>query len=161
MGVTPSIPTSPPIPANTLPAPATGFSSENGSLLDFIVGHDVGTNNFCYKVQTPDFVDLNGATNLQNCFYDTTTVPTPAFFHQASLASTVPTNYYLYVPTTGQVSITTTLALPFVSATAPTNNWKTITLAARNNFATGTVVQFGTDDQRIVILASLGASFTN
>jgi hypothetical protein len=159
MGVTPTIPSN--IPANTLPAPATGFLSETGVTLDFIVGHDVGTNNYCYKVQTPDFINLNGATYLQNCFIDTTTSPTPAFFHQASLASTVPTNYYLYIPITGQVSITTTLALPFVSALAPANNWKTITLASRDNFATGTVVQFGTTDQRIVILASSGASFSN
>ena len=159
MGVTPTIPSN--IPASTLPAPATGWLTETGATLDFIVGHDVGTNNYCYKVQTPDFVNLNGATNLQNCFLDTVTVPTPAFFHQASLASTVPTNYYLYVPTSGSVSITTTLALPFVSALSPANNWKTITLASRDNFATGTVVQFGTTDQRIVILASNGASFSN
>ena len=159
MGVTPSIPSN--IPASTLPAPATGWLTETGATLDFIVGHDAGTNNYCYKVQTPDFVNLNGATYLQTCFLDTVTVPTPAFFHQASLASAVPTNYYLYIPITGQVSITTTLALPFVSALAPANNWKTITLASRDNFATGTVVQFGTTDQRIVILASSGATFSN
>ena len=148
-------------PATELPAVATGFSSETGATLDYIVGHNSGADNFCYKVQTPDFIDLNGATSLQNCFIDTTITPLPAFFHQASLASAVPTNYYLYFASTGSVSITTTIALPFVSALAPANNWKTITLGTRNNFATGTVVQFGTDDQRIVILASNGASFSN
>jgi hypothetical protein len=148
-------------PATELPAVATGFSSETGATLDYIVGHNSGADNFCYKVQTPDFIDLNGAVRLQNCFIDTTTGILPAFFHQASLASAVPTNYYLYFASSAPVSITTTLALPFVSALAPANNWKTITLASRNNFATGTVVQFGDTDQRIVILASFGATFSN
>jgi hypothetical protein len=153
MAVTPSLIS----PQPPLPAVATGFLSETGATLDFIVGHNSGSNNFCYKVSVPDFVDLNGATSLQNCFF---TSGVPLFFIQPDLA---PTNlfYWLYSPTTGSVSITTTDALPFVSALAPANNWKTITLGARNNFATGTVVQFGTDDQRIVILASNGASFSN
>ena len=144
----------------TLPALATGFLSDNGSVLDFIVGHNGGSGNYCYKVGIPDYLDLNGLTLPQNCAYDFGSAA-PTFFREPDEIINAPYDFWQYIPTTGSVSITTTDVLPFVSATAPANNWKTITLAARNNFATGTVVQFGTDDQRIVILAQLGATFSN
>ena len=143
------------------PAVATGFLSDNGSVLDFIVGHNGGTSNYCYKVATPDYLDLNGLTLPQNCAYDFGSAA-PTFFREPDEIINAPYDFWQYIPASGSVSITTNVStFPFVSAAAPANNWKTITLAARNNFATGTVVQFGTDDQRIVILASLGATFSN
>jgi hypothetical protein len=156
MGITPTLA----FPSATFPAVATGFLSDNGSVLDFVVGHNGGTQNYCYKVVVPDFLDLNGLTLPQNCAYDFLAAA-PTFFREPDEIVSASLEYWQYIPTTGTVSITTTDALPFVSATAPANNWKTITLGTRNNFATGTVVQFGTDDQRIVILASLGATFSN
>jgi hypothetical protein len=152
--------TTPTVVITTLPALATGFLSDNGSVLDFIVGHNSGSGNYCYKVQIPDYLDLNGLTYPQNCGYDNLN-NAPTFFREPALLPSSSLEYWQYIPTTGAVSITTTDLLPFVSATAPANNWKTITLASRNNFATGTVVQLGTDDQRIVVLASLGATFSN
>jgi hypothetical protein len=142
------------------PAVATGFLSDNGSVLDFIVGHNGGSSNYCYKVGVPDYLDLNGLTFPHNCAYDFAATA-PTFFREPVDVLNAPYDFWQYIPTSGSVSITTNASLPFVSATAPANNWTTITLATRNNFATGTVVQFGTDDQRIVILASLGATFTN
>jgi hypothetical protein len=142
------------------PAVATGFLSDNGSVLDFIVGHNGGTSNYCYKVGVPDYLDLNGLTLPQNCAYDFGSAA-PTFFREPDEIVNAPYDFWQYIPTSGTVSITTNESLPFVTSNFPTQNFKTITLATRNNFATGTVVQFGTDDQRIVILASSGASFSN
>jgi hypothetical protein len=70
--------------------------------------------------------------------------------------------FYIYSPTgAGAVSITTTTAYHFINPATPNNKYLTITLAAYNNFAIGTVVRLGTDDTGILIYAQNGATFSN
>jgi hypothetical protein len=161
MGVTPAVYES------SLPAVPLGFGCDidvSPAKLNYIYGHNSGSNNYLFDVLTPHFIDLNGATYLQGyTFFDTTFSPnTPIFFRQASLTTASPQEIYLYSPVgAGPVEINTTTAYHFINPAAPTNKYLTLTLAAYNNFAIGTVVRFGTDDTGILIYAQNGATFSN
>jgi len=159
--------TTPAVYESSLPAVPLGFGCDTDvspAKLNYIYGHNGGTNNYLFDVLTPHLIDLNGATFLQGyTFFDTAYVPNvPVFFRQASLTTASPQEFYLYSPVgAGPVEITTTTAYHFINPATPTNKYLTITLAAYNNFAIGTVVRFGTDDTGILIYAQNGATFSN
>jgi len=161
MGVTPSLYES------SLTAVPLGFgcdTSVSPAKLNYIYGHNSGSNTYLYDVLTPQFIDLNGATRIEGyTSFDLSTAPiTPLFFRQPSLTNQSPLEIYSYsVSGAGAVAITTTTAYHFINSAAPTNKYLTLTLANYNNFAIGTVVRFGTDDTGILIYAQNGASFSN
>ena len=161
MGATPALYES------SLPAVPLGFGCDTDvspEKLNYIYGHNGGGTNYLFDVLTPHFIDLNGATHLQGfTFFDTVYSPNlPYFFRQPSLTTASPLEFYIYSPTgAGAVSITTTTAYHFINPATPNNKYLTITLAAYNNFAIGTVVRLGTDDTGILIYAQNGATFSN
>jgi hypothetical protein len=156
------------------PAEITAFGANYHSPstprnLGFIVGGNLSggawSNVFIWDVATPHFLDLNGAgaQGLQNVSYQNTISPPPPYFSVYPFSSYLPPFEISFYEELGEgaVVINTTPALPFVNFSTPLNKFDTITLAARNNFAMGTVVGFGTDDARILIYAHNGATFTN
>ena len=161
MGATPALYES------SLPAVPLGFGCDTDvspEKLNYIYGHNGGGTNYLFDVLTPHFIDLNGATHLQGfTFFDTPFVPNiPYFFRQPSLTTASPLEFYIYSPTgAGPIEITTTTAYHFINPATPTNKYLTVTLAAYNNFAIGTVVRLGTDDTGILIYAQNGATFSN
>jgi len=135
--------------------------------LGFITGYDFNPsgsplNSFVWDVQTPQYLDLNGAIGLQNISYETSS-GNKAYFSVNSSTSYLPPKQISYFNENGagDIVITTTIALPFFNPTTPLNKYTKITLNDRADFAMGTIVGFGTDDVRIFIYAQSGATFSN
>jgi len=135
--------------------------------LGFITGYDFNPsgsplNSFVWDVQTPQFLDLNGALGLQNISYETSSGNKPYFSVNSSTSNNPPKQIsYFNENGAGDILITTTIALPFFNPNSPLNKYTKLTLANRANFAMGTIVGFGTDDVRIFIYAQTGATFSN
>jgi hypothetical protein len=144
---------------DTLPSLPTGFAVDLDvatPVVNFIVG-----SNYCWDNTTPHYVDLNGSVDMANTFYQTQASPNlPLFFKTTTGALGAPLQYSIYSPAgAGSCLITTNTSTPFINGLAPANKYTKITLAAKDNFAMGTVVGFGGDDQRILITSHFGASF--
>lgn len=156
------------------PAPAVAMGANYNSVsttreLGFIVGYTAGsppTNSYIWDFQTPQYLDLNGAVGLYTTSYDNNTASTPPLLPYFCISPPYAIGgakklYYFDEVGDGSLEITTTIALPFVNAFAPVNKYTKITLANRNNFAMGTIANFGTDDVMIFVYVSNGATFSN
>ena len=153
-------------PSTALAFGANYKSSATTRELGFIVGYDpsTSTNSYVWDFQTPQFLDLNGASTLYTTSYDNYIASPLPYFSVSppvSITGTQKKIYYFDEIGDGSVIITTTTALPFVSYQSPTNKHITLTLANRNNFAMGTLTGLGTDDVRIFFYILNGATFTN
>jgi hypothetical protein len=97
---------------------------------------------------------------MANTFYQTQASPNlPLFFKNSSAAQSAPLQYSLFQPAGAGSCLITSVNTPFINGLAPANKYSKITLAAKDNFAMGTLVGFGGDDQRILITSQFGASF--
>jgi len=133
--------------------------------LNFITGFSAGGgNDYCYDVPTPHYLDLNGSVYMANGFFDPLSSPNlPIFFKVGSQSASTPYQMSIYTTSgASNLDITTTTALPFVNGLGnPLLKYNKISLAGRNNFAIGTLIGYGTDDVRILIYSSNGATFSN
>ena len=161
--------TTPVVSKGDLIAQTYGFLVDytaNPVTLRFAVGFNGApsstTDDFCWDFITPHYLVLNGATSMYNSCFDTILSGFPYFFRDPYDGSAVPYEMYHYNNIAGvSLVINTTIALPFINSQTPYLKYTKITLGTTNNFAMGTVVQFGTNDQRILIYASTGATFSN
>lgn len=147
------------------PAPPRGFAVDLANpTTRYVVGYSTGGgNDYCWDFLTPHFLDLNGSVYMTNTFFEVLAIPNaPLFFKSGIEAPNAPLQFSIETPASaGNIVINSTTALPFINPAAPTLKYDRITLATYNNFAMGTLVGYGTDDARILITNSVGATFSN
>lgn len=150
---------------SALPSTPRGFAIDLANpTTRYVVGFATGGgSDYCWDFLTPHFLDLNGSVYMANTFFEVLAVlNAPLFFKLGIQAEFSPLQFSIETPaSSGNIVINSTTALPFINPLQPTLKYDRITLAAYNNFAMGTLVGYGTDDVRILITNSLGATFSN